>query len=50
VQVKGTFSNIRYETPEHGCCQTLDTVKRDGFTEFVIPELTIAGRVHLDSQ
>ena len=30
VQVKGTFSNIRYETPEHGCCQTLDTVKRDG--------------------
>lgn len=50
VQLKGTFSNIRYETPEHGCCQTLEPVKHDGFTEFVLPELNIAGRVHLDPQ
>ncbi len=50
VQVKGTFSNIRYETPERGCCQTLEPVKHDGFTEFVLPELNIAGRVHLDAQ
>ena len=50
VQVKGSFSTIRYETPEHGCCQSLDPVKHDGFTEFVIPEIRVAGRVHLDSQ
>jgi len=47
VQVKGTFSSIRYETPEGKCCESLDPVKHDGFTEFVLPELRIAGRVHL---
>jgi hypothetical protein len=50
VQVKGSFTTIRYETPEHGCCQSLEPVKHDGFTEFVIPEIRIAGRVHLESQ
>ncbi len=50
VQVKGSFSTIRYETPEHGCCESLEPVKHDGFTEFVIPEIRIAGRVHLESQ
>lgn len=49
VQVKGRFSSIRYETPEHGC-ESLAPVRHDGFTEFVIPELRIAGRVHLDTQ
>ena len=47
VQVKGSFTSIHYESPEHGCCQSLAPVKHDGFTEFVIPELRIAGRVHL---
>ncbi len=50
VQVKGSFTTIRYETPEHGCCESLAPVKHDGFTEFVIPEIRIAGRVHLESQ
>ncbi len=49
VQLKGSFSTIRYETPEHGCCRSLAPVKHDGFTEFVIPDLLIAGRVHLEA-
>ncbi len=47
VQVKGSFSSVRYESPEHPCCESLPTVKNNGFTEFVIPDLHIAGRVHL---
>jgi protein-tyrosine-phosphatase len=47
VQVKGSFHTIRYETPERGCCESLTPVQHDGFTEFVIPELRIGGRVHL---
>ena len=50
MQVKGWFATIRYETPEHGCCEVLVPVKHDAFTEFVIPQLRIGGRVHLDSQ
>lgn len=50
VRVKGSFTSVRYETPDHGCCQSLTPVKHDGFTEFTIPDLTIAGRVHLESQ
>jgi hypothetical protein len=50
VQVKGSFTSIGYETPERGCCQSLLPVRHDAFTEFVIPELRIAGRVHLDTQ
>lgn len=49
VQVKGSFTSIRYETPERRCCESLVPIKHDGFTEFVIPELWIAGRVHLDA-
>ena len=48
VQVKGSFTSIRYETPEHGCCENLAPVKHDGFTEFVIPDLRVAGRIHLE--
>jgi hypothetical protein len=47
AQLQGSYSSIRYETPEHGCCQGLHPVKHDGFTDFVIPSLAIAGRVHL---
>jgi hypothetical protein len=49
VRVKGSFSSIRYETPESGCCQSLAPVQREGFSEFVVPSLRIAGRVHLDT-
>jgi hypothetical protein len=48
VQVQGSFASIRYETPEHECCESLVPVKHDGFTEFVIPELRITGRVRLE--
>lgn len=50
VQLKGSFTSIRYESPEHGCCRSLTLIKHDEFTEFVIPELRITGRVHLESQ
>ena len=49
VQVKGSFASIRYETPERRCCESLVPIKHNGFTEFVIPELRIAGRVHLEA-
>jgi protein-tyrosine-phosphatase len=49
VQVKGSFASIRYETPEHKCCESLVPVEHNGFTEFVIPELRIAGRVLLEA-
>jgi hypothetical protein len=48
VRVKGSFTSIRFESPDRGCCESLLPVKQDGFTEFVIPDLTIAGRVHLE--
>jgi hypothetical protein len=47
VQLKGSYSSIRYETPNHGCCEDLTPVKHDGFTDFIIPSLVIGGRVHL---
>jgi NAD(P)-dependent dehydrogenase (short-subunit alcohol dehydrogenase family) len=47
VQIKGSFHSIRYQTPERGCCESLAPVQRNGFTEFVIPDLRIGGRVHL---
>ncbi len=50
VQVKGSFTSVRYESPEHHCCESLVPVKHDGFTEFVLPELLIGGRVHLGTQ
>jgi len=48
VQVKGSFRSIRYETPERACCESLMPIQRDGFTEFVVPSLKIAGRLHLE--
>jgi len=50
VQVKGSFSSVRYENPGHECCESLAPVRHDGFTEFVIPDLRLAGRVHLGTQ
>jgi hypothetical protein len=48
VQVKGVFASVRYETPERKCCESLEAIQHDGFTEFVLPDLRIAGRVHLN--
>jgi protein-tyrosine-phosphatase len=47
VQVKGSFPAVLYESPEHKCCESLVPVNHNGFTEFEIPELRIAGRVYL---
>ncbi len=49
VQVKGSFASVRYETPGHKCCESLVPTKHNGFTEFVIPELRIAGRALLEA-
>ena len=50
VRIKGSFSSIGYETPERACCQSLTPTQRGAFTEFVVPSLRIAGRVHLASR
>lgn len=47
VQVKGNFESVRFESPEHVCCETLKPSHVDGFTEFVVPDLIIGGRVHV---
>ena len=49
VQVKGNFDSARFESPERGCCQILKPSHVDGFTEFVVPDLIIGGRVHLSA-
>lgn len=49
VQVKGTFASVRYESPERGCCEKLKPSQVDGFTEFVVPDVKIGGRVHLEA-
>jgi hypothetical protein len=49
VQIKGRFASIQLETPEDGCCVTLQSFERGGFTEFTIPRLVVAARVHLKS-
>ncbi len=48
VKVKGSYYSIRYEAPDLKCCESLVPAEHNGFTEFVIPDLRIAGRVHLD--
>lgn len=47
VRIRGTYSVLRYETPERGCCETLRATHQDGFTQFEVPRLRIGGRVHL---
>jgi len=49
VQVKGRFRRIRLEAPDEACCLSLPFVERGDFTEFTVPSLRIAARVHLDS-
>ena len=48
VQVKGTFRSARFESPERGCCETLNVSHADGFTEFVVPDVVMGGRVYLE--
>lgn len=50
VQVQGRFRRVRFESPDEACCVSLSAVERNGFTEFTIPSLRIAARVHLDSE
>jgi len=47
VRVKGTYTSVKLETPEHGCCVLLKPSAEDGFTEFAVPSLYISGRLHL---
>jgi len=47
VQVKGNFREGRYESPEKGCCQKLQIEKVGGFTDIVIPDLVVGGRILL---
>ena len=46
VRIKGSYSVIRYETPERGH-EILKPSHQDGFTQFDVPWLKIGGRVHL---
>jgi protein-tyrosine-phosphatase len=48
VRVKGSFAIARYESPEKGCCEKLKVAAADGFTEFVVPNLVVGGRVRLE--
>src|SRR5438034_11553733 len=50
VQVKGSFRSIRFESPEQGGCESIKPTVRDGFTEFVVPSLNVAGRVYLQPE
>ena len=49
VQVQGTFGKVTYESPERGCCEKLKTARVDGFTEFVVPDVMIGVRIHLEA-
>ena len=47
VQVRGNFGAVAVESPERGCCQALKAAQVDGFTEFVVPDVLIGARIHL---
>jgi hypothetical protein len=49
MRLKGRYSSIIYESPEQSP-RALAWTQHDGFTEFVIPALRIAGRVRLREQ
>jgi hypothetical protein len=46
LRVKGSFSQVRYESPEDSFA-LIPARERDGFTEFVLPDVRIGGRVFL---
>jgi hypothetical protein len=47
IQVLGSFTSIRFESPERGCCEVVRGTLAEGFTEFVVSNLVIGGRVTL---
>jgi len=49
VQIKGRFTSVELESPEEGCCLPLRSFEHLGFTDFTIPRLVVAARVHLKS-
>jgi hypothetical protein len=49
VQVKGTFREAKYESPEQACCEKIKTTQVDRFTNIVIPNIVTGGRVHLEA-
>src|SRR5579862_23019 len=49
IQIQGRFASVQLETPEGGCCAALRSFERAGVTEFTIPRLVVAARVHLKS-
>jgi hypothetical protein len=49
VQVRGNFATVTVETPERACCEKLKAAQVDGFTEFVVPDVFIGARVHLQA-
>ncbi len=49
VRIRGSYSVVRYETPERGCCEVLTPTHQDGYTQFDVPWLRIGGRVHLSA-
>jgi hypothetical protein len=49
VRVKGTYGSVKFESPDRSCCETLKPAELDGFTEFVVPNLVIGGRVRLEA-
>ncbi|HTZ49683.1 MAG TPA: hypothetical protein VMH20_18985 [Verrucomicrobiae bacterium] len=50
VQVRGAFESVTFESADTGCCETLKPSQVDGFTDFVVPNLVIGGRVHLQGE
>lgn len=50
VRVKGSFPNIRYETPERGFYPALTPDIEKGYTQFVVSHLKIGARVYLRSE
>ena len=49
LRVRGSYSSVIFETPDHACCESLAPIQRGDFTEFLIPSLRLAGRVRLTS-
>jgi hypothetical protein len=49
LRVKGTFSDVRYETPGEPPA-TMPYRHRHGYTEIVLPALHVGGRILLDGQ
>lgn len=47
ARVKGAYSAVSYETPEHESWVSLKPVEQDGFTEFIVPNFRVGALVRL---